>query len=124
MPTEPPPRVRLRATLTGLAAGLFSGLAGAGGGVILVPALVHLLRLEQHRAHATSMAVIVLVASVALARYGSVGHVAWALVPPLAMGGAVGGFLGARLMPKLPGRTLRLLFGVAMLAVAAAMLTR
>ncbi len=113
-----------RALLVGLAGGFISGLVGVGGGVVLVPALVYLLGFRQHRAHVNSLAIIVLVASSALVRYGTAGQVAWALVPPMALGGAVGSFLGARLMTRLSERALRLFFGLAMLAVAAIMLTR
>ncbi len=120
---HPPAKARLRTILSGLAAGLFSGLAGVGGGVVLVPALVRLLGLGQHRAHATSLAIIALIASAALIRYGSASQVAWAMVPPLALGGVVGSYIGSRLMVKLPARLLRLLFGLAMLSLATLMLT-
>ncbi|MDP9406077.1 MAG: TSUP family transporter, partial [Actinomycetota bacterium] len=45
----------------GLAAGVMSGLFGIGGGAVLVPLLV-MAGLEQHRAHATSLAAIILTA--------------------------------------------------------------
>jgi len=43
----------------GLAAGCFGGLIGLGGGIIMVPLLVGLLKLDQCRAHGTSLVVLI-----------------------------------------------------------------
>lgn len=43
----------------GLVAGLASGLAGIGGGVVMVPAMVFLMGFEQHIAQGTSLLAIV-----------------------------------------------------------------
>ena len=45
-------------TVIGLAAGILSGMVGIGGGVVLVPALVFLLGLNQHQAQGTSLFVL------------------------------------------------------------------
>lgn len=45
--------------LLGLVAGIFSGLIGIGGGVIIVPALVFLFGLSQHQAQGTTLALLV-----------------------------------------------------------------
>ena len=41
--------------LLGLGVGVLVGLLGIGGGVVLVPAMVYLLRYDQHLAHGTSL---------------------------------------------------------------------
>ncbi|GBD14744.1 hypothetical protein HRbin25_00626 [bacterium HR25] len=110
-----------RSILTGTLAGLYSGLSGVGGGAIMVPLLVRLLGMDQHRAHATSLAVIVLTAAAALLGYGLQDAVSWELVPPLAAGGMIGGYLGARLMRRLSERALRLGFGLFILSVCIVM---
>lgn len=43
----------------GLVAGIFSGLIGVGGGVMIVPALVFLFGLSQHQAQGTTLALLV-----------------------------------------------------------------
>jgi uncharacterized membrane protein YfcA len=53
----PRPR-RAEAALTGALGGAFAGLTGVGGGAIMVPLLTGRLGLGQHRAHGTSLAVI------------------------------------------------------------------
>lgn len=45
--------------LVGLAAGSFGGLAGLGGGIIMIPLMVYVLKLSQHQAHGTSLVALV-----------------------------------------------------------------
>ena len=45
--------------LLGLAAGIFSGLIGVGGGVIIIPVLVFFFGLSQHQAQGTTLALLV-----------------------------------------------------------------
>ncbi len=45
--------------IIGLVAGLFGGLVGLGGGVIMIPLMVGLLKMTQHRAHGTSLVALV-----------------------------------------------------------------
>jgi uncharacterized membrane protein YfcA len=41
--------------LVGLVVGMFSGVVGIGGGILLVPALIALLGMSQHKAQGTSL---------------------------------------------------------------------
>ena len=43
----------------GLSAGIFGGLVGLGGGVIMIPLMVGVLKLTQHKAHGTSLVALV-----------------------------------------------------------------
>ncbi|MFM8483379.1 MAG: TSUP family transporter, partial [Actinomycetota bacterium] len=49
---------RLHIVAVGLGAGLLSGLFGVGGGILVVPALVMLLRLDQRLANGTSLGAV------------------------------------------------------------------
>lgn len=60
----------------GTAAGLFGGLVGLGGGVIMIPLMVHVLGLSQHQAHGTSLAALVFTGLTGAAVYGLKGTVA------------------------------------------------
>jgi uncharacterized protein len=105
----------------GLGAGLTSGLLGVGGGVVLVPGMVALLGVSQRPAIANSLAAIIPVAAVgALVYYygGSTPHVRLDLAIALSIGGVLGALFGARLAHRLSERTLRVLFGLVVLAVA------
>jgi uncharacterized membrane protein YfcA len=48
----------LLVVLIGLAAGILVGLMGIGGGILLVPALVYLMHMDQHLAQGTSLLVL------------------------------------------------------------------
>jgi uncharacterized membrane protein YfcA len=84
----------------------------------MVPLLTGQLGLSQHRAHATSLAVITFVAAAGAVGYWAAGNIDWALaltlVPP-AMAGVV---VGARTMMRVPALQLRLLFGAFLFFVA------
>ena len=107
-----------RSVFTGLTGGFFSGLTGVGGGVVMVPLLTGLLRLPQHRAHGTSLAIVIFVASAGLIGYWISGNIDWELALWLALGSAGGGYLGATAMTRVAPQPLRLLFGVFLLAIA------
>ncbi|WP_353814914.1 sulfite exporter TauE/SafE family protein [Agromyces sp. SYSU T00266] len=107
-----------RLALVGVVGGLLSGLFGVGGGIVMVPLLILLAGMDQRRASATSLAAIVptaLAGSIAYLANGQVDLVAAALV---ALGGIVGGWIGAALLARLPLEWLRWLF-IAMLVVVA-----
>lgn len=112
---------RGRSVFTGLAGGFFSGLTGVGGGAVMVPLLTTLHRLPQHRAHGTSLAIVVFVAAAGLAGYWLTENVDWDLAIWFAIGGAFGGYLGATTMSRLAPRSLRFVFGLFLLTVAARM---
>lgn len=104
----------LALAFVGVAAGLFSGILGVGGGIVMVPLMVGLLHYGQHRAHATSLAAIVLIAISGAVRFGVAGEVEWAVGLALGLGGVAGSTVGAHLMDRLSPRTLRIVFGFIM----------
>jgi uncharacterized membrane protein YfcA len=112
------PRTKRGALVTGLAGGAFSGLTGVGGGAVMVPLLTGQLRLSQHRAHATSLAIILFVAIAGAAGYWRAGNIDWRLVAALTPTAMLGVFAGARTMTKVPALHLRLLFGAFLFFVA------
>ena len=102
----------------GLVSGLFAGLVGIGGGVVIVPASVLLLGLDQHVAQGTSLVAIVLTAIA-----GSVVNVRNRRVQLkdsmfIGGGGVVGTLIGSRLALGTDGRTLSVAFGFLALFVA------
>jgi len=113
----PRPR-RAEAALIGVLGGSFAGLTGVGGGAIMVPLLTGRLGLGQHRAHGTSLAVIMFVATIGFLPYWRSGNVDWRLAFTLIPGALVGVYAGARAMMKVPELQLRLLFGVFLFFVA------
>jgi hypothetical protein len=115
-------RERAQAGASGAAAGLFGGLFGVGGGIILVPLLSGLFGLTQHRAHGTSLAVIIATALAAAPVYALHGNVDWTTALLVAATSLIGAPLGARLAARLSSRALTRAFAVFLVLVAARLL--
>jgi len=117
----PRPRI-LKLAATGTAAGAFSALLGVGGGTVIVPCLVFWLAYGEREATGTSLAAIVVIASLAAlgqGLYGNVDVVKALLVGIPAVGGVVA---GAAIQQRLPERAVSLLFAVLLVAVAVELL--
>jgi uncharacterized membrane protein YfcA len=106
----------------GAGAGFLSGLFGVGGGIVIVPALVLLVGMAQHRAHATSLAAIVPIAIVGASIFGRADNVDLVAALLLIVGSLAGVQVGARLMGRLSGDRLALVFGGFVILVAITML--
>lgn len=105
----------------GLIAGVGSALLGIGGGLVMVPAMVFMLRIRQHRATGTSLAVILPTAAAAVAQYG-LAQRDLPVVLTLGVGGVVGATLGAILAALLGAKQLRSLFGIFVMLTGVVML--
>lgn len=113
----PSPRISQLATL-GIATGIFSGLFGVGGGIVLVPLLVLWIGFDERRAAATSLLAIVIAASagaVAQILYGNVDFVAALTVGVPAVGGVL---IGTWLQQRIPVAVVQLLFSGLLVVVA------
>ena len=94
----------------GLIAGIISGLFAAGGGMIVVPALIHIFKLEDAKARATSVFAILPMVVVSGLFYYKNDYIDWNLGIKCAIGGIIGGIIGAKLLKKMSIKTLRILF--------------
>ena len=110
------------AVFVGVCTGLLSGLMGVGGGLIAVPGMVFLLKMSQHRAHGTSLAVIVLTATASAVNYGRYGNLDLQLAAEIAAGTVIGSYFGAKLMNRIPAKQLRRSFGVLVVIVGLMMI--
>jgi hypothetical protein len=105
----------------GAVAGFTSGLLGIGGGVIVVPGLVLLVGLNQYAAAATSVATIVGSSAAALYAFSSDGSVSWSTAAIIFAGAAVGAWIGARWMDKVPEHWLAAVFALVLATAAVRM---
>lgn len=104
--------------LFGCAVGVMSGLMGIGGGIALVPGLMILFHFSQQEAQGTSLAVLIPPIGIFAAMvYYQHGYVRLPVVVWIALGFLAGAFLGAKLIPFIPERMLRIAFGVILLYV-------
>jgi len=108
----------------GFAVGFVSSLFGIGGGVLLVPSLLYFSDLPAHMISATSHFGILLTSPVGLATHWAQNDIDWTYVAPLALGGIIGGPIGARLSMRLKQTRLIVLVAIAMTIAALALVLR
>ena len=107
----------------GVFAGALSGLIGIGGGVILVPAFVYFLGMNQHQSQGTTLSVLLLpVGLLATYVYYRNGYVIIPVALFVSLGFLAGGFLGAKAATMMPVELLRKIFGTVLLAVSIQMI--
>lgn len=97
----------------GLVVGVLVGLLGIGGGIIVVPALVHLFGMDQHLAQGTSLFILLPPLGLgAVMVYWKKGQVNLPAGVLCALGILLGGYFGGRMAIDLPSNVLRALFGL------------
>lgn len=111
-----------RDLLIGFGVGAFSGAFGVGGGIILVPVLVLLLRMQQKHAQATSLVMVSLAATAGFITYALAGFVAWIPAAFILIGGFLGSLLGSSVVKRTSDYRLQLGFGLLLVAVAVGLL--
>ncbi len=109
-------------TVVGFLSGIINGLLGAGGGMLVVPALK--ARTQARKAHATTVAVIFPMCLVSSIWYLAAGRVTVSDALPYAPYGVIGAAIGAFLLTKLNGRWLRIIFSVLMIWAGVRMIMR
>lgn len=108
-------KYRGRLLLTGALAGLANGFFGAGGGLFLVPLLTGWVKLEERKAFATSVAVILPLSVVSALVYLQRGEIALLPNLPYWIGGAAGGVIAGKVFGRVKMVWLRRVFGLLIL---------
>jgi uncharacterized membrane protein YfcA len=114
----PPTRPLLLLAGVGIAAGFLSALFGVGGGVIVVPALVLLLRFDSKTATATSLAAIGITALAGTFSFSLFDHVHWDSAALVGVPALAGSIAGVRLQERISSQALTRLFALFLVAVA------
>ena len=114
----------LLVVILGFAGGILAGLFGVGGGILFVPTLVLVLGLTQVHAEATSLLAILPTVVVGAWRQSRHGNVDRRTALLIGLGSVVGVEGGVQIAKALPEGTLRRLFAVFMLLVAASIAWR
>lgn len=120
--TAAPRRKWGKIALEGGIVGLVTGIVGAGGGFLVVPALALLGGLPMRAAAATSLLVIAMKSFTGLGGYLTAVNIAWGPVLAITAVTVVGSLLGMRLSAKVPEKKLRTLFGWMVLTIGAIIL--
>ena len=109
----------------GLLAGIASGFVGIGGGMIIVPALVFGLGLNQHMAQGTSLAMMIPpIGILAVMSYYKAGQIQLEYAGILALTFVLGAWMGSKWALRINPSVVRLIFGLFMLFAAGRLILR
>lgn len=100
----------IKKMLIGLFAGIASGLFSIGGGMIVVPALIYLLGIEDKKARGTTIFCILPMVITSGSFYYKNNYINWNISLLCAIGGIIGGYIGAKALKKIPVKYLKILF--------------
>ena len=115
-------RLNFYAILTGSIAGIINGVFGGGGGMIVVPMLVSLLKCEPKKAHATALLIILPLSLTSGLFYAAFGSLDLKVALPVTAGVILGGIAGAFLLSKLSSKWVVAIFSVVMAIAGVKML--
>lgn len=114
----PGPNAAVVSGVAGASGGFLSGVLGGGGGAIMIPFMTGPLRLSQHVAHGTSLAIIVVTALVAATAFTLTEPVGPGLTAALMVGAVCGAIVGARGAMRIPALRLRQLLALFLITVS------
>ena len=112
----------LKKIIIGIIAGIISGLFSTGGGMILVPAFIYLLKMNQKEARATSVACILPMVITSAIFYSKKQYINWKIGILCAIGGIIGGIIGSKTLNKIPDSILKITFIIFIIYVAIKMI--
>lgn len=109
--------------IIGLMAGVFGGMFGVGGAIIMIPALVYFLGVDQHTAQGTSVAIMLPpIGLFAAYNYYKAGEVNIWYAVIIAAAFMVGGYFGSMIALKLPENLMKKIFGILLILIALRMI--
>ena len=108
----------IKKIIIGLIAGIVSGLFSTGGGMILVPSFIYILRLGEVKARATAITCILPMVIATTFLYAKNQYIDIKLGIEVAIGGIIGGIVGSKLLNKLPKFALKTTFIIFIIYIA------
>ena len=112
----------IKLALIGIISGFISGFFSTGGGLILVPAFMYILKLESNKARGTSVFCILPMVITSSFFYYKGNYIDWRIAILCAIGGAIGGYIGAKLLKKMPEKIIKILFIIFLLYIGVKMI--
>jgi len=106
----------------GLITGFINGMFGSGGGLIIVPSLIYILNIERHKAHATAISIILPLSFISTYIYIKNDFINFNIVILISIGAILGGFIGAKLLNKIPINILRKAFSILIIYISIRMI--
>lgn len=100
----------IKKIIIGIIAGFFSGLFASGGGLILLPACIYFLDLDEKEARATTIFAILPMVLTSTIFYYKNNYINWNIGIKTAIGGIIGGFIGSKILNKINNKYLKVIF--------------
>ena len=98
------------------------GLFGTGGGLVLVPAFIYMLEIEPKKARATSLTCMLIMVIISSIFYYKNNYIDWKAGGLCAIGGVIGGYIGAKVLKKISDYILKIIFILFILYYSARMI--
>ena len=108
----------IKKVIIGSLAGIISGLFSTGGGMILVPAFIHLLDIDATKARGTSIFCILPMVVTSSFFYYKGNFIDWKIAIFCAIGGTIGGYIGAKLLKILPEKIMKIAFSIFLIYIS------
>lgn len=102
----------IKKMIIGILSGIVSGLFSTGGGMIVVPAFIYLLNMEDKKARGTSIFCILPMVVISGFFYYQSHYIDWNISLLCAIGGMIGGYMGAKVLKKIPVQYLKIVFTI------------
>lgn len=112
----------MKKIIIGILAGIVCGLFGTGGGLVLVPAFIYMLEIEPKKARATSLTCMLIMVIISSIFYYKNNYIDWKAGGLCALGGVIGGYIGAKVLKKTPDYILKIIFILFILYYSARMI--
>lgn len=100
----------LKNAIIGILAGFITGFFSAGGGMIVLPAILYFMKLEEKKARATTIFIILPMVVTAGAFYYKGNYFDISMGVKCALGGCIGGFIGTKLLKRVSDKFLKFVF--------------
>lgn len=113
--TEKKPPLALM-LVVGVVIGFINGFWGGGGGMVCVASLIHILKLPEKKAHATTILIILPLCMASFVIYLLKVSVNFAESWPILIGFVAGGALGALILKKINNLLLMIIFTLLIIA--------
>jgi len=108
----------------GLFAGSMAGIVGLGGGFVIVPFAVTFFGYSFKQATAVSLFSITMICIPGIIAHAVLGHVWYLYGLALLVGTIPGANIGVRILPKIPEKAIRLVFGILLVATGLLLIAR
>lgn len=108
--------------IIGLVGGVIGGLFGSGSGMIILPGIITFLKEDEYKARGTTLLIVLAITITSSFFYYKNNYIDWQSAILTSLGGIIGGFLGAKIMKKIPKFWLSITFYLFMIFIGMKML--